>query len=176
MCSCSLPLAHGRMRVTEHDVHVTLGLPTGLLELCYLDHVVFKLRSVPRQLQTLRGSKNDEIKDRARQESVTEVGRGYLEDTLDKTSMTNKKELVNEKEHHSKCVVEYEEVLAIPIGLFFGAVGRRIPDAIDAIEKHFAGSQDKMHDLPQFAIPSFSLGVSQEEKELLPEGIVIVDS
>lgn len=32
MCSCSLPLANGRMRVTERDVHVTLGLPTGPLE------------------------------------------------------------------------------------------------------------------------------------------------
>ena len=30
--SCSVPFAHGGMRVTEHDVHMTLGLPKGLLE------------------------------------------------------------------------------------------------------------------------------------------------
>ncbi|KAJ8437685.1 hypothetical protein Cgig2_028623 [Carnegiea gigantea] len=41
---------------------------------------------------------------------------------------------------------------------------------IDIIEKHFAGSRDK------FAIPSFSLRVSQEAKESLPEGVVTVDS
>ncbi|KAJ8439650.1 hypothetical protein Cgig2_021662 [Carnegiea gigantea] len=35
---------------------------------------------------------------------------------------------------------------------------------INAIEKYFVGSGDKVHDFPQFAIPSFSLGVSQEER------------
>ena len=30
--SCSLPFVHGRMRVTKHDVHMTLGLPKGSLE------------------------------------------------------------------------------------------------------------------------------------------------
>ncbi|KAJ8442718.1 LOW QUALITY PROTEIN: hypothetical protein Cgig2_011638 [Carnegiea gigantea] len=159
--SCSLPVANGRMRVTEHDVHVTLGLPTSPFEvveseneidatvefrsllnrwkqqwpechgipecgelinmiqsqievrtseeicnlrgvymsswekkLCYYDRVVFKLRSVPRQLLTLIGWTNDEIKDRG----------GYLKDTLDKTSMTNEEEEGNEKEYHSKGV------------------------------------------------------------------------
>ncbi|KAJ8419974.1 hypothetical protein Cgig2_015297 [Carnegiea gigantea] len=47
---------------------------------------------------------------------------------------------------------------------------------IDEIEKNYMGSQDKMHHFPQFDIPSFSLGVSQEEKEVLPEGVLIVDS
>ncbi|KAJ8428280.1 hypothetical protein Cgig2_034094 [Carnegiea gigantea] len=31
-CSCSMPLANGRKRVTEQDVHVMLGLPTGSIE------------------------------------------------------------------------------------------------------------------------------------------------
>jgi len=31
-CSCSLPLTHGRLRVTEHDVYMTLALTTGPLE------------------------------------------------------------------------------------------------------------------------------------------------
>jgi len=30
-CFCSLPLDHGRMRVTKHDVLMTLGLPKGRL-------------------------------------------------------------------------------------------------------------------------------------------------
>ncbi|KAJ8446011.1 hypothetical protein Cgig2_012355 [Carnegiea gigantea] len=47
---------------------------------------------------------------------------------------------------------------------------------IDVIEKHFAGSRDKVHDFSQFAIPSFSLGVSQEKKGPLSEGIFVVDS
>ncbi|KAJ8420504.1 hypothetical protein Cgig2_024709 [Carnegiea gigantea] len=41
---------------------------------------------------------------------------------------------------------------------------------IDAIEKHLMRSRDK------FAIPSSSLGVSQEEKEPMFEGVVVVDS
>ena len=47
---------------------------------------------------------------------------------------------------------------------------------IDAIEKHFVGSRDSMHDLPKFTPPNFTHGVSQEEKEALPKGVVIVDS
>ncbi|KAJ8420524.1 hypothetical protein Cgig2_024955 [Carnegiea gigantea] len=31
-CSCSLPLTHGRFRVTEHDVYMTLALPKGPFE------------------------------------------------------------------------------------------------------------------------------------------------
>ncbi|KAJ8421245.1 hypothetical protein Cgig2_013346 [Carnegiea gigantea] len=60
--------------------------------LCCLDCVVFKLRSVPRQLPTLRGLTNDEIKYRARLEAVTGFRRGYLEDTSDKTSITDEEE------------------------------------------------------------------------------------
>ncbi|KAJ8423745.1 hypothetical protein Cgig2_031335 [Carnegiea gigantea] len=47
---------------------------------------------------------------------------------------------------------------------------------IDEIEKNYTGSRDKMHHFPQFDIPSFSLRVSQEEKEVLLEGVLIVDS
>ena len=32
-----------------------------------------------------------------------------------------------------------------------------------------------MHNFPQFAISSFSIGVSQEEKEALPKGVVVID-
>jgi len=38
------------------------------------------------------------------------------------------------------------------------------------------GSRDKVHDFLQFDVPSFSLEVSQEEKEAQPEGVFIVDS
>ncbi|KAJ8419830.1 hypothetical protein Cgig2_019353 [Carnegiea gigantea] len=31
-CSCSVPLTHGRFRVTEHDVYITLALPKGPFE------------------------------------------------------------------------------------------------------------------------------------------------
>ncbi|KAJ8425615.1 hypothetical protein Cgig2_005294 [Carnegiea gigantea] len=50
------------------------------------------------------------------------------------------------------------------------------PIQIYEIEKNYMGSRDKVHDFPQFDVPSFSLGVSQEEKQALPEGIVVVDS
>ncbi|KAJ8421403.1 hypothetical protein Cgig2_000438 [Carnegiea gigantea] len=56
------PFTYGRMRVIEEDVYMTFGL------LCYLDHVVFKLRSVPRQFPTLRGWTNEDIKFRAEKE------------------------------------------------------------------------------------------------------------
>ena len=47
---------------------------------------------------------------------------------------------------------------------------------INTAEKHFGGSGDMVHDFPQFAICDFSLGLSQEQKQALPEGVVIVDS
>ncbi|KAJ8420329.1 hypothetical protein Cgig2_020667 [Carnegiea gigantea] len=109
-----------KIRVTKYDVHMTLGLPKGPFEgqvdrsegfrrnfvmlvvstcldgrqraevnylimnalLSYVDHVVFKLRSVPHQFLTLRG--------------------GYLEDALDKITITDEEEEVNEQEHCSK--------------------------------------------------------------------------
>ena len=61
-------------------------------------------------MQALRGLTNDVIKHRARQESATEFGRGYLQDTLDKTSMTNEKEHVNEMEHRSKGIKDEGKV------------------------------------------------------------------
>ena len=30
-CSCSMPLTHGRLRFTEHDVYMTFALPKGPL-------------------------------------------------------------------------------------------------------------------------------------------------
>ncbi|KAJ8424087.1 hypothetical protein Cgig2_012695 [Carnegiea gigantea] len=90
------------MRVTEHDAHVTFGLLKGLLELCYLDCVVFKLRSVPHQFSTLRGWINGEIKARASQEFVIGFGKGCVEDTLDKATITDEEEEVNQEECCSK--------------------------------------------------------------------------
>ncbi|KAJ8426722.1 LOW QUALITY PROTEIN: hypothetical protein Cgig2_004221 [Carnegiea gigantea] len=260
------------MRVTERDVHVTLVLPTGPLEiveaeneidmtaefrsllnhwkqqwperhsipkcgelidgqvhvgedfrrnfvifmvsLCYLDRVVFKLRSVPHQLPKLRGWTNDEIRDR---------------NTLDKTCMTDEEEQVNEKEDHSKgvkhqgkaedqtgiskvkdgraaidliitssrrlaeVITELEEfiprarsplkrVRKVAMESMSDARIRDTPNTskrfliqINAIGMHFKGYQDKVHDFPQFTISSFSLRVSQEEKESLPKGVIIVD-
>ncbi|KAJ8424216.1 hypothetical protein Cgig2_033100 [Carnegiea gigantea] len=110
-CSCSLPLAYGRISVTEHDVHVMLGLPKGSLlvaepknesNLCYLDHVALKLRSVPRQLSTLRAWINGEIKSRAGHDFVIEFSRGYVEDTSEKMTITDVEEEVNEEQHRSK--------------------------------------------------------------------------
>ncbi|KAJ8425624.1 LOW QUALITY PROTEIN: hypothetical protein Cgig2_018409 [Carnegiea gigantea] len=170
MCFCSRPLANGRMRVTEHDIHpwpechsipkceklidmiqgqidggedfrrnfvifvwrsqlhdtervgkcetngmielgtihneitcvVSRSVESKTSRLCYLDQVVFKPRSLPRQLPTLRAWTNDEIKYRVQQEPITRFGRGYLEDMLDKMSITNEEEQVNEKEHHNQ--------------------------------------------------------------------------
>ena len=60
--------------------------------------MVFKLRSVPRQFMTLRGWTNGEIKSRAGQEFIIGFGRGYLEDTLNKMTITDTEEEVNEEE------------------------------------------------------------------------------
>ena len=46
---------------------------------------------------------------------------------------------------------------------------------IDMIEKHFMGSQYTVHDFSHFKSPSFSLGVSQEKKQVLPKGVILVD-
>ncbi|KAJ8423982.1 hypothetical protein Cgig2_030083 [Carnegiea gigantea] len=129
-CSCSLPLTHGRFRVTEHDVYMTLALPKGPFEvteaksetnssaefktllkrwkeqwpdrdsvpksgemvnmicsqLCYLDRVVFKVRTVKHQFPTLRGWIN------------VDFGNGALEDYLDETERPSEAQVVHEEE------------------------------------------------------------------------------
>lgn len=57
---------------------------------------------MPRHFPTLKGWTNSEIKSRVAQEFVIGFGRGYLEDTLDKMTITNKEEEVNEEDHRSK--------------------------------------------------------------------------
>ncbi|KAJ8421093.1 LOW QUALITY PROTEIN: hypothetical protein Cgig2_025556 [Carnegiea gigantea] len=178
ICSYSLTLTHGKMRVTVHDVHVMLGLPKGLPEfisllshwkqqwpkrysiskcaqvivimwgqvdggedfrrnfvmlvmftclsgwqigeLCYLDRVVFKLKLVPNQFATLRGWTNGKIKYR---EFVIGFGIGYLEDTMDKTTITNEEEEVNKVECNNKN--DEDKVKAEDETLFFMMVRRR---------------------------------------------------
>ncbi|KAJ8444799.1 hypothetical protein Cgig2_014988 [Carnegiea gigantea] len=80
-CSCSLPLTHGRLRVTEHDVYMTLALPKGLLE-----------------FPTLRGWTNDKIKSREEQEFEVGFGKGALEDRLDEAEVPNEAQKVHEEE------------------------------------------------------------------------------
>ncbi|KAJ8420015.1 hypothetical protein Cgig2_020041 [Carnegiea gigantea] len=220
-CSCSLPLANGRMRVTERDVHVMLGLPMGPLSCVTLIMWCSSSRRCPVNYRREEGRQ---------QESISGFERGYLEDTLDKTSMTGEEEQVNEKEHHSKGVedegkakdqigiskvkdgrVATDLVITSSRRLAENRVGgvdswstqptqeKSVSDAlirdtrkrsksrtpvlsqdsfesegflmqINVIPKHFGGSRDK------FAIPSFSVSVSQEKKESLPEGAVIIDS
>ncbi|KAJ8420462.1 hypothetical protein Cgig2_000533 [Carnegiea gigantea] len=141
-CSCSLPLTHGRFRVTEHDVYMTLAFPKGPFEvteaksetnsstefktllkrwkeqwpdqdsvpksgemvdmirsqLCYLDRVVFKVRTVKRQFPTLRGWTNDKVKSREEQEFQVGFGNGALEDSLDETERPAEAQVVHEEE------------------------------------------------------------------------------
>ncbi|KAJ8430588.1 hypothetical protein Cgig2_001015 [Carnegiea gigantea] len=97
-CSCSLPLTHGRLRVTEHDVHMTLALPKGPLELCYLDRVIFKVQTVKRQFPTLRGWTNDKVKSREKQEFEVDFGKGSLDDCLDETERPDEPQVVHEEE------------------------------------------------------------------------------
>lgn len=187
--------------------------------LYYLDRVVFKLRSVPRQLPTLRGWTNDEIKCRARQESITRFGRGYLVDTLNNITITDEQALFRDgraaidlimtsSRRLVEVIIELEEFIpgaCGPLKRVRKVVAESVSDAligdmpkasksrtpvlsqdsyksegflmqIDAIEKQFMGSREKVHDFPQLAIPSFILRVSQKEKEALPEGVVVVDS
>ncbi|KAJ8434777.1 LOW QUALITY PROTEIN: hypothetical protein Cgig2_003105 [Carnegiea gigantea] len=164
-------------------------------ELCYLDRVVFKLRSAPCQLPTIRRWINNEIRDR---ESVTEFGKGYLEDTMgaeDEGKAEDRIRISKVKviDGWAEVVTELEELIPgarSPLKRVRKVATESVSDAlirdrpkrsknrmlIDAIEKHFAGSRDKVHDFPEFAIPSLSLRVSQEEKELLLEGVVVPDS
>ncbi|KAJ8421688.1 hypothetical protein Cgig2_009480 [Carnegiea gigantea] len=127
-CSCSLPLTHGRFRVTKHDVYMTLALPKGPFEvteaksetnsgtefktllkrwkeqwpdrdsLCYLDRVVFKVRTVKRQFSILRGWTNDKVKSREEQEFQVSFGNGALEDSLDETERPAEAQVVHEEE------------------------------------------------------------------------------
>ncbi|KAJ8424808.1 LOW QUALITY PROTEIN: hypothetical protein Cgig2_008573 [Carnegiea gigantea] len=130
-----VPVAHDRLRVTEHDVYMTLAIPKCPLEvteaenktnsttefkslpkgedfktnfillvvstcnnLCYLDRVVFKVRSVPHQFSTLRGWTNGKIKSREEEEFEVRFGRRALEDQLDKTKAPDEAQEVHKEE------------------------------------------------------------------------------
>ena len=58
----------------------------------------------------MRGWTNEEVKSRVGQEFVIGVGRGYLEDILDNTTLTNKGEEVNELECCSESVKDEAKV------------------------------------------------------------------
>ena len=47
---------------------------------------------------------------------------------------------------------------------------------IDAIEKHFVSSLDRVHKFLQFTAPSFSLGVSQEQNQAMPKRVNLIGS
>ncbi|KAJ8430781.1 hypothetical protein Cgig2_006481 [Carnegiea gigantea] len=70
-----------RLRITEHDVYMTLALPKGPLE-----------------LPTLRGWTNDKVKSREEQEFEVGCGKGSLEDYLDETLRPDEAQVVHEEE------------------------------------------------------------------------------
>ncbi|KAJ8433421.1 hypothetical protein Cgig2_024757 [Carnegiea gigantea] len=110
-CSYSLPLTHGRMRVTEHDVHITLGLPKGALEVVKPNYESIwlerdSIRKCGEVIEMIRGQVDggedfkrnfvtlvvspclrDSKEEKAGQEFVIGFGRSYIEDTLDKTTI-----------------------------------------------------------------------------------------
>ncbi|KAJ8449206.1 hypothetical protein Cgig2_021670 [Carnegiea gigantea] len=113
------------IRVTAHDVHMTLSLFKGPLEWPKRDGIhkcgeVIEMMqsqvdvgedfrrhfimSIPRQFPMLREWINDKIKLRVGQEFKIEFDRGYLADTLDKTTVTNEEEEVYEDEHRNESV------------------------------------------------------------------------
>ncbi|KAJ8422156.1 hypothetical protein Cgig2_012315 [Carnegiea gigantea] len=94
-CSCSMPFTHLRMMVNKHDVHMTLGLPKGpfkVIEAKTKSNVSIEFASLLKHCKKLW----DEY------DSSLNVGSGYLEDTLDNTTVIDEKQEVNEEERHNK--------------------------------------------------------------------------
>ncbi|KAJ8427847.1 LOW QUALITY PROTEIN: hypothetical protein Cgig2_008291 [Carnegiea gigantea] len=85
-CSCSLPLAHNRLRVTEHDVYMILALPKG------------PLKTIEDQFPTLGGWTNDKIKSREEEEFEVGFGKSALDDRLDETKVPDEAQEVHEEE------------------------------------------------------------------------------
>ncbi|KAJ8421464.1 hypothetical protein Cgig2_022515 [Carnegiea gigantea] len=103
-CSYSIPLAHDRIRVIEHDVHITLGLSKGPLEVIVAKNksnanVDFK-EQWPEHDSILKcGEVIDMMQN---QEFEIRFSRDYLEDSLDKSIVTNYIEEVNDEELTTK--------------------------------------------------------------------------
>ncbi|KAJ8419980.1 hypothetical protein Cgig2_011904 [Carnegiea gigantea] len=219
-CSCSLLLAHGRMRVTEHNVHMTLGLPNGPLSIpkcgkviemmqsqadggedfrrnfvmfvvstCLVEtkeenfHFIIWLQSSSSQCvcDSYRWA-NDEIKSRVGEEFKIGFGKGYLENSLDKTIVTEEEEEANEKEHRNKSV-ESEAKIKDQIGL-------------SKVKSTASGSHDKIRGVASWRMPplkrvrkvvveSTSDVLIRDtpkksksrtlEKQALPKGVVLLD-
>ncbi|KAJ8423195.1 LOW QUALITY PROTEIN: hypothetical protein Cgig2_019237 [Carnegiea gigantea] len=101
-CLCSLPLTHGRLRVTEHDVYMTLALTKGPLE-------VTEAKSETNssiEFKTLLKRWKEQWPDRDSVPKSGEMvgmicisfGKRALEDRLDKTKMPNEAQAVHEEE------------------------------------------------------------------------------
>ena len=68
-----------------------------LLQPCYLDRVLFKVRLVPHQFLALRWWTNEEIKSREKAKFEVEFGKGALQEPLDETKLINQEQEIHEK-------------------------------------------------------------------------------
>ena len=67
-------------------------------QLCYLDRVVFKVRTVKRQFPTLRGWTNDKVKSREEQAFEVDFSKGAHEGCLDESERPAEAQVVHEEE------------------------------------------------------------------------------
>ncbi|KAJ8432174.1 hypothetical protein Cgig2_029015 [Carnegiea gigantea] len=192
ICSCSLPLANGRMRLTKHDVNVTLGFPMDPLERYgYLEDTLDKTSITGEEEQVIKNeyhSKGVEDEGKAEDQTLISKVKAPFWDGRAATDL-----IITNNQRLAKVITELEEFIPgarSPLKRVRKVAVESVSDAlirdrltrsedrtpIDAIEKHFMGSREMVHDFPQFVISSFILGVSQEEKEVLPVRIVVVDS
>ncbi|KAJ8423861.1 hypothetical protein Cgig2_027122 [Carnegiea gigantea] len=104
-------------------------------------------------------------------EFVIGVGGGYLEDILDNTTLTNEGEEVNELECCSKSVedeAKVEDQIEISKVKNWGVASWGTHPSQES-------KKGTVHDFPHFTPPSVSLRVSQEKKQVVPKGVILVD-
>ncbi|KAJ8424453.1 hypothetical protein Cgig2_024991 [Carnegiea gigantea] len=88
------------MRVVENDVHMALSLPKGPLEVIELTNK----SNASVEFASLLNHWKQQWPECDRWKFAIKFGKVYLEDTLDKTTITDEEEEVKEEEHRNKSV------------------------------------------------------------------------
>ncbi|KAJ8424379.1 hypothetical protein Cgig2_033996 [Carnegiea gigantea] len=182
-CSYSLPLAHDRMKVAKHDVHMTLGVPKGPLEgqdrnlklgfgRGYLEDFLDKtIVSYEEGEINKEECYNKSVEAKAKvkdQTGISKVKDGKMTSNI----------IITSSWLLEKVMIELEELLLgghVPLKRVRKAVVELTSDALitDTTKK----SKNRTPVLLQDSYESEGfIMVSQEEKQALPKGVVLVNS
>ncbi|KAJ8423827.1 LOW QUALITY PROTEIN: hypothetical protein Cgig2_017390 [Carnegiea gigantea] len=177
--SFSLPLAHGRMTMIEHDVHMMIGLPKGPLKV-----VESKNKSnLSRELVSILNLGNSSGQNMIASLNCLGSPRREVSYLIPNTSLKGQgckvatDLIITKSQLLVEVITELEELIpraCTPLKRVRKVTAISMSDAL--IRETPKKSKSKTRVLSQGSYESEGLRVSQEEKQTLPKGVILVDS